>query len=140
MIRRVMSLSGSLGSIMVYGMVIQMNDGQLQTLAHQQIFLDDTTGVDAEVLSERQPQHILERAVRLVGEIILPPALRAFQVEPVRRPVTGAAVARAVHERLGEMHRVPVYPLPLADSIRVMRESKWESRCGTWTPLGLTHE
>jgi hypothetical protein len=49
-------------------------------------------------------------------------------------------VARAVHERLGEMHRVPVYPLPLADSIRVMRESKWDSRCGTWTPLGLTHE
>ena len=32
---------------MLHGMVIQMNDGQLQTLAQLQAFLDGTTAVES---------------------------------------------------------------------------------------------
>jgi transposase InsO family protein len=49
-----MSLSGSLGSITMQGMVIQMNDRQLQTLAQLQAFLDGTTAVDFTVTSEER--------------------------------------------------------------------------------------
>ena len=49
-----MSLSGSLGSIMLLSMVIQMNDRQLQTLAQLQAFLDGTTAVDVALSAEER--------------------------------------------------------------------------------------
>ena len=49
-----MSLSGLLDSIMMRGMVIDMNDKQLATLAQLQAFLDGTTAVDFAVAPEER--------------------------------------------------------------------------------------
>ncbi len=49
-----MSLSGWLGLIMLHGMVIQMNDGQLPTLAQMQAFLDGTIPIDFSLAAEER--------------------------------------------------------------------------------------
>ena len=51
---------------MLHGMVIQMNDGQLQTLAQLQAFLDGTTAVDFGVSAEER-YGFIGRTVRRFG-------------------------------------------------------------------------
>src|SRR5487761_2213719 len=46
LVQRGLSLNGQLGSIMMRGMVIDMNDEQLHTRAELQDFLDGTVAVD----------------------------------------------------------------------------------------------
>lgn len=58
-----MSLSGLLGSITMQGMVIQMNDRQLQTLAQLQAFLDGTLAVDFSVAATER-YGFISRTVR----------------------------------------------------------------------------
>jgi transposase InsO family protein len=61
-----MSLNGRLGSIMMRGMVIDMNDEQLHTLAELQAFLDGTVTVDFAVAAESRYDFIA-RTVRRFG-------------------------------------------------------------------------
>ena len=68
-----MSLSGLLGSIMMRGMVIDMNDKQLATLAQLQAFLDGTTAVDFAVAPEERYDFIA-RILRRFGYPRLPRA------------------------------------------------------------------
>ena len=61
-----MSLSRLLGSIMMRGMVIDMNDKQLATLAQLQAFLDGTTAVDFAVAPEERYDFIARIPQRFV--------------------------------------------------------------------------
>jgi transposase InsO family protein len=61
-----MSLNGQLGSIMMRGMVIDMDDEQLHTLTELQAFLDGTVTVDFAVAAESRYDFIA-RTVRRFG-------------------------------------------------------------------------
>ena len=61
-----MSLSGQLGSIKMRGMVIDMNDEQLHTVAQLRAFLDGTVAVDFAVTGEERYDFIA-RTVRRLG-------------------------------------------------------------------------
>jgi hypothetical protein len=61
-----MSLNGQLGSIMMRGMVIDMNDEQLHTLADLQAFLDGTVAVDFAVAAAARYDFIA-RTLRRFG-------------------------------------------------------------------------
>ena len=66
-----MSLSGLLGSIMMRGIVIDMNDKQLATLAQLQAFLDGTAVVVFAVAAEERYDFIA-RILRRFGYRRLP--------------------------------------------------------------------
>jgi transposase InsO family protein len=66
-----MSLSGLLGSIIIRGMVIDMNDKQLDTLAQLQAFLDGTMAVDFAVAAEERYDFIA-RTLQRFGYRLLP--------------------------------------------------------------------
>ena len=61
-----MSLKAQLGSIMIRGMVIDMNDQQLLTLAQLQAFVDGTVAVDFQVTGEER-YGFIARTLRRFG-------------------------------------------------------------------------
>jgi hypothetical protein len=68
-----MSLSGQLVSIMMRGMVIDMNDKQLATLAQLRAFLEGTTAVDFAVAADERYEFIA-RTIQRFGYRRLPRA------------------------------------------------------------------
>jgi len=58
-------------------------------------------------------QHVLDRAVRLAGLIVLASSRGAAQIDPVGGAITGAAEATAVDEGLQEVDRMSVDPRPV---------------------------
>ena len=74
-----MSLNVRLGSIMIRGMVIDMNDQQLLTLAQLQAFVDGTVAVDFQVTGEERYGFIAR-------------TLRRFDYARLKRPDKGVVM------------------------------------------------
>ena len=68
-----MGLNGRLRSIMIRGMVIDMNDKQLATLAQLQTVLEGTTALDFAVAADERYEFIA-RTLQRFGYRRLPPA------------------------------------------------------------------
>ena len=67
-----------------------------------------------ELSRQRQPEHLLDRPVLTVSEIVLAAPRGAPQQNPVGGAITGAAKALRIDERLGKPDRVPIQLLPVA--------------------------
>src|SRR5271154_5619115 len=67
-----------------------------------------------EVLHQGVAEHLLERTILLLREIVLAASRRHSKARPVGGPIARPAIPRWIDERLGEVDRVRVDALPIA--------------------------
>src|SRR6266516_172570 len=74
---------------------------------------DNLTQPAAEVLREGITEHFLQRAIGLLGMVILSTAGRQSERYPIRRTVSGAAEPPGIHECFEIVDRMPIDAFPV---------------------------
>src|SRR4029077_19178014 len=71
----------------------------------------------AEPRRQRQPEHFLNRTIRLVSVIVFAAPRGQPQKLPVGGPITDAAKTTGVDEGLCEIYRMAVHPFPVVGKL-----------------------